>query len=119
MATIAHKRNFIVNLSGSDGSPVIDHDQKANLLWSAFKHRLGISEFLSMAYDLSNLLTQHNLSHLDEDFSQEKIDLVLKNLPNSDAPGPDVFNGFFIKKMLAYYKRRLHKVAEGFLQSQH
>jgi hypothetical protein len=51
-----------------------------------------------MAYDLSSLLTQHNLSHLDDDFSQDEIDLVIKNLPNSDAPGPDGFNGFFIKK---------------------
>jgi hypothetical protein len=51
-----------------------------------------------MTYDLTSLLTQHDLDHLDLDFSQEEIDLVIKSLPNSHAPGPDGFNGFFIKK---------------------
>jgi len=51
-----------------------------------------------MAYDLTSLLTQHDLDHLDLDFSQEEIDLVIKSLPNSHAPGPDGFNGFFIKE---------------------
>jgi hypothetical protein len=32
VATIAHKRNFIVSLTQSDGSLVMDHEEKANLL---------------------------------------------------------------------------------------
>jgi len=48
MATISHKRNFIVSLTDSDGTPVIDREQKANLIWAAIKQRLGISEFHSM-----------------------------------------------------------------------
>jgi hypothetical protein len=103
-ATIAHKRNFIVSLTQSDGSLVMDHEQKANLLWTTFRSRLGISEFQNMAYDLSSLLTQHNLSHLDDDFSQDEIDSVIKNLPNSHTLGPDGFNGFFYQEMLEYYK---------------
>jgi uncharacterized protein YggL (DUF469 family) len=82
----------------------MDHEQKANLLWTTFRSRLGISEFQNMAYDLSSLLTQHNLSHLDDDFSQDEIDSVIKNLPNSHTLGPDGFNGFFYQEMLEYYK---------------
>jgi hypothetical protein len=32
MATISHKKNFIVNLTKPDGTTVTDHEQKANLL---------------------------------------------------------------------------------------
>jgi hypothetical protein len=51
-----------------------------------------------MAYDLSNLLSAHNLEKLDADFSQEEIDLVIIELPNNNALGPNGFNGLFIKR---------------------
>lgn len=98
MATISHKRNFIVSLTTTDGSILIEHEQKANLLWTAFKNKLGITENITMAYNLSDLLIAHDLSGLDDDFSQDEIDIVIKSLPNSHAPGPDSFNGLFIKK---------------------
>ena len=94
MATISHKRNFIVSLTNADGSIVLDHEQKAKLLWTAYKNRMGVSEFTNISYDLSSLLTAHNLEELDENFSDHEIDLVIKNLPNSHAPGPDGFNAF-------------------------
>jgi ADP-heptose:LPS heptosyltransferase len=98
MATISHKRNCIVSLTDSNNNIIVDHDQKAQLLWTTFKTRLGISEFQYMAYDLSNLISAHNLEQLDADFSQEEIDLVIRELPNNNAPGPDGFNGLFIKR---------------------
>jgi len=98
MATIAHKKNFIVTLTKPHDTTVSDHDQKASLLWASYKDRLGVSEFSNISYDLSSLLSSHNLEHLDDEFTQEEIDMVIKNLPNSHAPGPDGFNGLFIKK---------------------
>ena len=98
MATISHKRNFIVSLTKPDGSVVTDHDQKANLLWASYKERLGISEFSNISYNLSDLLTEHNLEHLDSEFGHEEIEHVIRTLPNSNAPGHDGFNGLFIKK---------------------
>jgi len=98
MATIAHKRNFIFSLTKHDGTVVTEHEQKANLLWESYKQRLGICEFSNIHYDLSTLLTEHNLDHLDIEFSQTKIEAVIKSLPNNHAPGPDGFNGLFIKK---------------------
>ena len=51
-----------------------------------------------MAYNLSSILTAHNLEQLNAEFSQQEIDLVIRSLPNGHAPGPDGFNGLFIKK---------------------
>lgn len=70
IATISHKRRFIVSLSDPGGNIVTDHDQKANLLWSSFKQRLGVSDFSSMAFNLNSLLIEHNnLDEIDADFS--------------------------------------------------
>lgn len=104
VATIAHKRNFIVSLAHSDGNLITEHEQKENLLWTAFKSRLGVSEFQNVYYDLDSLLLEQNLNLLDDDFSQDEINAVIKNLPNSHAPGPDGFNGLFIKKCLDILK---------------
>lgn len=104
MATITHKRNFIVSILGPDGSHVSEHEQKANIFWEAYKQRLGCSEFISIEYDLSSILTAHNLDHLDVEFSQQEIDAVIRCLPNSHAPGPNGFNGLFIKKCWAIIK---------------
>jgi len=98
MATIAHKRNFIVSLTNTDGSIITDHEQKANMLWTNYKNRLGVSEFTNISYNLSSLLLMHNLEDLNADFTDGEIEGVIKNLPNSHAPGPDGFNGLFIKK---------------------
>lgn len=98
MATAAHKRNFIVSLSDQSGNIVIDHEQKANMLWTAFKERICVSEFTGTSYDLNNLLTSHDLQHLDFDFSEEEINIVIRSLPNEHASGPDGFNGVFIKR---------------------
>jgi hypothetical protein len=97
-ATISHKRNFIVSLTSTDGDSITNHEQKANLIWSSFKDRMGASDFKNISYDLSSLLVPQNLSEIDSDFSQEEIDLVIKTLLDSHAPGPDGFNGLFIKK---------------------
>ena len=73
MATISHKKIFMVSLIKPDGTSVTEHEQKANLLWSAYKQRLGCTKFTNMAYYLTSLLTQHDLDHLDLDFSQEEM----------------------------------------------
>lgn len=104
MATITHKRNFIGSLTNTDGSIIIDHEQETNLLWTAYKNRLGVSDFTNISYDLRNLLTMHNLEELDANFSEGEIDWVIKSLPNSHAPGPDGFNGLFIKKSWNFIK---------------
>ena len=103
-ATIAHKRNFIVSLTNTDGSIITDHEQKANMLWTTYKNRLGVSEFTDISYDLSSLLLMHNLEDLNADFTDGEIEGVIKNLPNSHAPGPNGLNELFIKKCWNFIK---------------
>jgi hypothetical protein len=114
MATTCHKRNFIVSFTNTDGSIITDHDQKAALLWSAFKNRLGISELTGMAYNLNTLLIAHDLDGLDIDFSQNEIESVIKCLPNSHALGPDGFNGLFIKKCWNLVKQDFFRLFRDF-----
>jgi hypothetical protein len=41
IATQNYRRNHISHLQLSDGSVVVDHDQKAGILWNSYKDRLG------------------------------------------------------------------------------
>lgn len=99
MATISHKRNLIVSLTTPSGNLISDHEQKAAILWEAYKERLGTSEFNSIEYEFNSILTSHNLEMLDVAFSEEEIQAVIRGLPNSHALGPDGFNGSFIKNV--------------------
>lgn len=59
---------------------------------------MGVSEFSGISYNLCNFIQSFPLEYLDEEFSLEEISYVVKNLPNNHAPGPNGFNGLFIKK---------------------
>jgi hypothetical protein len=56
IATISRKMNFIVSLCNHNDNQISDHEQKANLLWTSFKERLGHSEFTNISFDLGSLL---------------------------------------------------------------
>jgi hypothetical protein len=45
-----------------------------------------------------------DLAWLEETFTVEEIDAVIKNLPNDKAPGPDGFNNEFIKRCWHFIK---------------
>jgi hypothetical protein len=70
MATLAHKRNSNVSLADDEGNYILDHEQKANLLWTAYKDIMGVSDSIGNSYNLSELITSHDLSHLDTNFKR-------------------------------------------------
>jgi hypothetical protein len=43
MATYSMRRNFISSLTLEDGSEVFEYEQKAGVLWSTYRERLGVS----------------------------------------------------------------------------
>jgi hypothetical protein len=98
IATHKFRRNYITSLQSTDGSLVTDHDQKAAPLWTSFRDRLGQSEDTTMFFSLDSLIQPIDLSELDHPFSTDKIESLIKELPTDQAPGPDGFNGMFIKK---------------------
>jgi exonuclease III len=98
-ATIKHRKNSIPTLTDDNGTMFFEHEHKSDLLWEAFKCRLGSSDFSDIGFDLSELLTTNEqLQGLDYPFSKLKIDSIIKLLPSDKSPGPDGFNSNFIKK---------------------
>jgi hypothetical protein len=71
----------------------------AGMLWSSYKNRMGMSEGISMQFDLANLLIKvEGLEDISMPFLVEEMELVIKQMPSDKAPGSDGFNGHFLKK---------------------
>jgi len=97
-ATIKHRKNLITVLYDESGSSFNDHQSKAELLWIAYKERLGTTESPKMHFDLENLLhASTDLSFLETPFTNEEINFVVQQLPSDKSPGPDGFNTDFLK----------------------
>jgi hypothetical protein len=74
-------KNLITSIKQDDGNYITNHDHKAAIIWNSYKERLGITDNPIMAYDLDNLVNRLDLLHLDESFTQEEIDSVIKEIP--------------------------------------
>jgi hypothetical protein len=59
-ASIRHRKNFISSLVNSVGVELLLHEEKAELLWRAYKDRMGVTEFTHMYFDLPSLLRADN-----------------------------------------------------------
>jgi len=94
---------------------VSDHSEKAALFWQEFKQRLGVSEQIEMVDDLQNLVPSVDFfEDLIRQFSEAEIDGVIKELPNDKAPGPDGFNGYFMKTCWDTIKGDIYKLCDDF-----
>ena len=58
---------------------------------------MGVSEFSNLTYDLNNLLDRHDLSQIEGNFEDSEFEAVIKSILADHAPGPDGFNGKFIR----------------------
>jgi hypothetical protein len=54
-ATIMYRQNFITTLEDNSSSVGSRHEEKTNLLWEAYKQRLGTSDFSHMYFDLNSI----------------------------------------------------------------
>jgi hypothetical protein len=62
-------------LFDSSGTELTQHEAKVDLLWQAYKERMGSSEFSHMYFDLPSILTLDNiLGDLERPFSKEEIE---------------------------------------------
>ena len=87
-ATIKHRKNSISALTDDNGTIFFEHEHKSNLLWEAFKCRLGSSDFSDIGFDLSEILTSNEqLQGLDHPFSKLEIDSIIKLLPSDKSQG--------------------------------
>jgi hypothetical protein len=90
-ATSKHRHNSILSLTCDNGMVVSSHVDKEEMLFQAFKDRLGTSQPTSMVFNLSELVQPViNLSTLEMPFSRSEIDQIIRNLLANKSPGPDV-----------------------------
>jgi hypothetical protein len=115
-ATIKYRRNVITQLQDEQGNIMTDHSRKTNLIWLAFKERLGTTNFSSINFDLNAHFPQAvaDLDVLVETFSKPEIDAVVKRLPSDKAPGPDGFNTDFLKHCWPVICEDFYRLCEAF-----
>ena len=99
-----------------DGAVEIhDHVGKEGVLFKTYKDRLGSSKPTNMRFDLSRIIRRiEGLDHLSAPFSNEEIDTVIKEMPSDRAPGPDGFNGCFLKSCWQIIKSDFYELCHAF-----
>ena len=118
MATVSYRRNAITHLKDDHGNSVTDHAGKADLLLVAFRERMGVSLQPHMAFDLQSLIYLNvDLDCLIDPITKEEIDSIIKLIPLDKAPGPNRFNGMFLKKCWPLNKDDFYKLARIFLMA--
>jgi hypothetical protein len=115
MATIRYRQNCISKFTLPDGREVSDHNEKAALLYTTYKERLGQSRHIHFPHELQSLIEEvDGLHSLSAVFTKEEIDEVIKELPTDKAPGPDGFNGMFIKRCWHIIKQDFYDLCKDF-----
>jgi hypothetical protein len=117
IATKRHRRNSISAIDNSDGIVITDHAQKEALIYDTYKERLGSSNQPQMLFDLSAIIQPtQGLEELTIPFTKEEIDNVIKSMPVDKAPGPNGFNGQFLKSTWHIIKHDIYKLCEYFYE---
>jgi hypothetical protein len=93
---------------------ITSHAKKAALLLEEYKNRLGLSTQTQMHFNLLDLVPTQDLQHLEEPFTKEEIDNIIKTMPIDKAPGPDGFNGTFLKKSWHIIKEYIYDLCMDF-----
>ena len=115
MATVSFRKNTITQLRNEQGTWIQDHEGKARIIWNAFRNRMGVTKEPTMLYNLASLFTRHeDLSCLVEPFTHEEIDNIIRRMPIDKAPGPDDFNGLFLKKCWHIIKEDFYRLCDSF-----
>lgn len=67
-----------------------------------------------MQFDLTDLIAPYDLECLVTSFTHDEIDAVIKQMPVDKSPGPDGFNGMFLKKCWSVIKEYFYALCEEF-----
>jgi hypothetical protein len=117
MATERHRKNSIATLALPDGAIVTEHADKEKLIFEAFKDRLGTCDSPTMQFDLSAIISPvDGLEELSQPFTKAEIDEIIKSMPVDKAPGPDGFNGLFLKTCWETIKEDVYQLCFDFYE---
>jgi len=118
-ATIRMRANSIKQLQKPDGTIVMSHKDKEQLLWEEFKQRLGQSDHIRFGVNPSDFLERcDDLNLLETPFINEEIDQIIKSLPNDKLPGPDGFTNEFLKASWEVIKEDMHSLCQSFFSTE-
>jgi hypothetical protein len=116
-ATERNRRNYIASLALPDGSIAIEHAEKENVIFEAYKEILGTNHAPDMLFDLPSLITAApGLEELSVPFTKEEIDNIVSTMPNDKAPGPNGFNGQFLKSCWPIIKEDIYRLCFDFYE---
>ena len=116
-ASERYRKNSISSLKLPDGSLVTDHVGKANELFNTYRERLGKKGEFEMKYDLSRIIKKvEGLEGVTTPFTHEEIDTVVREMPSDRAPGPDGFNGCFLKSCWHIIKHNFYRLCNDFYE---
>lgn len=88
---------------------------KEAVLYNAFRDRLGQSTTTDMKFDLARIIQKvEGLEALSLPFSHAEIDDVIREMPTDHAPGPDGFNGCFLKTCWHIIKHDFYRLCDEF-----
>jgi hypothetical protein len=113
-ATETYRNNIITSLDSEDGRMLSDHLEKVALIWEEFRKRLSYSVHSKMQFDLPNLMHHHSLQQIDTPFTKKDVDKVISKLPLGIAPGPDGYNGLFLRKWWHIIKEDIYDLCMDF-----
>jgi hypothetical protein len=118
-ATVKYRRNLVTQLIDDQGHELVNHSDKAELIWQSFKDRLGTTNFMGLRFDLSSFFNHTiDLSPLIEPFRKEEVDAVVRALPSDKTPGPDGFNTDFVKKCWSIICDDFYNLCDAFYSKQ-
>jgi hypothetical protein len=114
-ATERYMRNNIAMLKGDDGRILDTHAEMAAAFHHAFKQRMGVSTKPEFCLDLQSIIQPiEGLEALSAPFTHAEIDEVIKKIPVDKAPGPDGFNGMFLKTCWNIIREDFYQLCQDF-----
>jgi hypothetical protein len=117
IATRSFRSNYIAQIRTEDDRIVCDHDEKASIIWHTFKDRVGQTNDPAMLFNLFEIVHPNadiDFSALEAPFTRDEIDAIVKNMPTDKSPGPDGFNGAFLKRCWSFIKEEFYKLCSAF-----
>jgi hypothetical protein len=107
--------NTISQVLNQSGQIVYLHNQKANLFYQSFNNMMGISCSPTKDFNLNELFVPRtDLECLIDMFYTQEIDNLISIIPADKAPGPDGFNGYFMKLCWHIIAQDFYRLAAHF-----
>lgn len=93
------------------------HEEKEEVLFQHFSAQFSQPSGRDFSLNWEEIgLSVHDLSHLEEMFSEDEVLAVIHEIAVDKAPGPDGFIGLFLKKAWPIIKHDLLQVFQFFFQ---